>query len=272
MNEQPASILDQVLKAWENVLAGNNLTYGLPRDISTDGAGIDHLFYTLHYFMLALFIGWGIYLVYCLIKFRERPGHVADVSVKHFSLPKYLEFGIVIFEASLLIFFSYPIWAKVKRDFPNENDALVVHVVAEQFAWNVHYPGKDGIFGKGDISLMDGTNPLGLNREEADAKDDIVSPNNLVVPVGKPVIVHLRSKDVIHSFFLLEARVKQDAIPGMEIPLWFNTQEAGNFEISCAQLCGVGHAKMRGFFKVLPQEEYDKWLAEEQAAVLESGA
>jgi cytochrome c oxidase subunit 2 len=262
-------MMEQLAKVWQEVLNLRGFDYGLPSDVSTHGFAIDNLISTLHYFMALLFVGWGLYLVYCLVRFRERDGHEADVAPQHFSLPKYLEIGVVIFEACLLVFFSYPVWAKLKTDFPDRESSLVVRITAEQFAWNIHYPGRDGKFGKTNIDLIDGTNPVGLDREDPNAKDDIVSINQFNVPVGKPVIVELGAKDVIHGFFLPNARVKHDAIPGMVFPLWFETKETGKFEIACAQLCGVGHYRMKGYFNVFTQEEYDNWLLEEENALKE---
>jgi len=236
----------------------------LPLDISTHGAGIDQLIIYIHVFMAILFVGWGIYFLYCLVKFRERPNHTPELDEKHFSFPKYAEVGVVLVEVVLLVFFSSPVWGKYKNDFPDRKDSLVVRVVSEQFAWNIHYPGKDGKFGKTSPEKMDGTNPTGLDRESEFGRDDIVTINNLVVPVNKPIVVDLVSKDVIHSFFLPVARVKQDAIPGMEIPIHFQVTQTGEFEIACAQLCGVGHYRMRGQFIVKTPEEYATWMAEQE--------
>jgi cytochrome c oxidase subunit 2 len=165
---------------------------------------------------------------------------------------------------------------------PPENEALVVHVTAEQFAWNVRYAGPDGVFGKTDITLIDvQTNPLGLDRNDPAAKDDVTTLNQLYLPANRPIIVKLRSKDVIHSFGVPEFRVKQDAIPGLTIPIWFvptvTTEEmrsrTGNaefqYEIACAQLCGLGHYRMRGFVNVLSTDEFQKWMADEQAKLKE---
>ena len=145
---------------------------------------------------------------------------------------------------------------------------MVIEVAAEQFAWSIRYPGRDGKFGPTKIELVDGTNPVGLDREAQEGKDDILSPNILNVPVNKPIIVNLKAKDVIHNFFLPVMRVKQDAIPGMTIPVWFQATETGKFEIACAQLCGVGHTQMRGFFNVMTQEDFDKWYDEEEKSLL----
>lgn len=237
--------------------------YWLPPNYSTHGAGIDQLISVLHWFMLVLFVGWGIYLVYCLIKFRERPGHQADLTPHHFPFPKYVEVAIVLVEVGLLVFFSYPIWARVKSDFPPEDKSLHVRIIAEQFAWNIHYPGADGKFGRTKVELIDGTNPIGLDKEDEAAKDDVVTINQFNIPVNKPVIVDLSSKDVIHSFFLPVMRVKQDTIPGMTIPVWFEATQTGEFEIACAQLCGLGHYRMRGAFNVMTQDQWNSWFAEE---------
>ena len=122
----------------------------------------------------------------------------------------------------LLFAFSIPLWAARVDHIPAQRDALLVQVTGEQFAWNVHYAGADGVFGRTDIKLLDlQSNPLGLDRTDPAAKDDVTTLNQLYLPVNKPIIVRLRSKDVIHSFGVPEFRVKQDAIPGLTIPIWF---------------------------------------------------
>src|SRR4029450_3807954 len=113
-------------------------------------------------------------------------------------------------------------WSVGDDHVPDEKEALVVQITAEQFAWNVHYAGPDRVFGRTDIKLIDvQTNPLGVDRSDPAAKDDVTTLNQLYLPANKPIIVKLRSKDVIHSFNLTEFRVKQDAIPGFTIPVWF---------------------------------------------------
>jgi cytochrome c oxidase subunit II len=169
---------------------------------------------------------------------------------------------VVVVEAILLIFFAIPAWAKRVSNFPPESSATVVRVVGEQFAWNVHYPGPDGRFGRTDISLMAADNPLGLDRSDPAAKDDVTTINQLTLPVDKPVLVHLSTKDVIHSFGLYEMRVKQDAVPGLEIPVWFIPNRIGDYEITCSQLCGLGHYRMRGFVNIKSQADYQAFLAE----------
>jgi cytochrome c oxidase subunit 2 len=172
-------------------------------------------------------------------------------------------------EIVLLAYFSIPAWSARVDAFPSEQQSTVVRVVAEQFAWNVHYPGADGRFGRTDLALLGPSNPLGLDRNDPAAGDDITTINQLNLPVNRPVIVHLSSKDVIHSFALPQMRVKQDAIPGIAQPVWFTPTETGAWEIPCSQLCGLGHYRMRGFYTVQSADQYAAWLAAEAALLAE---
>jgi cytochrome c oxidase subunit 2 len=239
----------------------------LPPDISTHGPGIDNIIVVMHWFMAALFVGWGLFLLYTIFKFRARPGHKADYHGVRTHMSSYLETAVAVVEVIILVGLSIPVWAEVKGTPPAPEDAdVVVRVVGEQFAWNVHYPGKDGVFGKTDIALVNSSNPLGIDQSDPHAKDDITTINQFHFPVGKKVLVNLTSKDVIHSFWMPIMRVKQDAIPGMTVPLWFEATQTGQAEIACAQLCGLGHYRMKGFFSVDTPEQYDAWLAEQAEA------
>lgn len=237
--------------------------WGLPLDISTHGKSIDDLIVYFHIFMAVLFIGWFIFLIYLLVRFRARPGHKAEYHVHHSKVPTALEAGVLIVEIVLLVGFSFPIWHQYRNQMPDMANAMNVRIVAEQFAWNVHYPGADGVFGKTSPSLMSAGNPVGLDANDPASKDDVVAINQLHVPVHKPVNIELTSKDVIHSFFLPVARVKMDVIPGQKVPVWFETTQAGDFEIACAQLCGLGHYRMRGFFVVEEQAKFTEWLGQQ---------
>jgi len=258
---------------------------GLPALAATHGGQIDSLLGWMHVFMLVLFVGWGAFLTYVLIRFRRSRNPVATYAGVKSHASSYLEGGVLVVELVLLFAFSIPIWAARVDHIPPESEALVVQVTAEQFAWNVRYAGPDGVFGRTDITLLDAqTNPLGLDRSDPAAKDDVTTLNQLYLPVNTPIIVRLRSKDVIHSFGVPEFRVKQDAIPGFTIPVWFvpnvTTAEmrtrTGNpnfqYEIACAQLCGLGHYRMRGFVTVLSTGEFQKWMEDEQAKLKEQGA
>ena len=140
-----------------------------------------------------------------------------------------------------------------------------MRVVAEQFAWNVQYPGPDGEFGTSRPALVTSDNPMGLDRASAHGADDIVVINQLHLPVHRPVVVQLSSKDVIHSFGVPAMRVKQDAIPGVLAPVWFTPTREGTFDIACSQLCGLAHFRMRGVVTVESPEAFERFLAEEAA-------
>ena len=252
---------------------------GLPALAATHGGQIDGLIGWIHVFMFVLFAGWGGFFVYCLIRFRRSRNPVANYTGVTSPASKYSEIGVAVIEAIILVGFAIPLWAARVDRMPAESEALVVQVTGEQFAWNIHYPGADRKFGRTDVKLLDlQSNPLGLDRSDPAAQDDVTTLNQLYLPVNTPVIVRLRSKDVIHSFGVPEFRVKQDAIPGLTIPIWFvpnvTTAEMRTrkgrpefqYEIACAQLCGIGHAQMRGFVTVQTAEEFQKWLDDESKA------
>jgi cytochrome c oxidase subunit 2 len=240
----------------------------LPPDHSTHGPQLDQMLGWVHWLMLALFVGWGAYFIYALFRFRRGKNPKASYTGFHnhrFSLMH--ESAVALVEVILLVGFAFPLWAKVKTQAPPEDAAVKVHIVAEQFAWNIHYPGADNVFGRRDIKLVSAQNPLGLDRTDPAAKDDITTINQLHVPVHQLALIQLSTKDVIHSFFLPTMRVKQDAIPGMSIPVWFEASQTEKSEIACAQLCGLGHYRMRGYLSVDDPADYQAWLKENAPAV-----
>ncbi len=237
---------------------------GLPIAASAHAGEIDQMIALTHWLMLILFVGWGLYFVFVLFRFRRGANPKASYVGAKGKISKGTEVAVAIVEVLLLVFYAIPAWAKRVRAFPSENEAVVVRVVSEQFAWNVQYPGPDGRFGRTDIKLVSADNPLGLDRTDAAAKDDVTTINQLNLPVDRPVLVHLSTKDVIHSFGLFEMRVKQDAIPGMQIPVWFIPNRVGQYEIACSQLCGLGHFRMRGFVTIQSAADYQKWFDDQE--------
>jgi cytochrome c oxidase subunit 2 len=235
-----------------------------PAQASTHAAEVDHMTILVHWLMLVLFIGWGCFFLFVLFRFRKGANPRASYTGAHGKFAKSTEVAVALIEIGLLIFYAIPAWATRVKAFPAESQAVVVKVVAEQFAWNVQYPGPDGKFGRTDIKLVSADNPLGLDRSDPNAKDDITTINQLNLPIDRPVLVHLSSKDVIHSFGLYEMRVKQDAIPGMTIPVWFIPNRAGEYEIACSQLCGLGHFRMRGFITIQSAADYQKWYDDQE--------
>lgn len=239
--------------------------YGLPPAIyseNTYGGKVDFMIRLLHWFMVLLFVGWGIFFVYCLRKYRARPGHTATHEQVKAKATKWLEVGVAVFEVVLLFGLAIPVWGQVKTEFPSDaENPQRVRVVAEQFAWNFHYSGPDGVFGKTGPQHIDmATNPLGIDQNDSHAADDIVSPELHIIR-DRPVIVEISSKDVIHSFSIPVLRVKQDAIPGMRIPVWFEAAKSGNYEVACAQLCGNNHYSMKALMVIHEsQSGFDEWL------------
>jgi len=320
---------------------------GLPEVASAHGAALDEINVLVHWLMLVLFVGWGAFFLYLLVRFRRGRNPAAEYRGIQTKAPKWMEGGVAAVEAVLLLAFSIPLWSERVDAFPAEEESTVVRLVGQQFAWNVHYPGPDGVFGATRVELVnEETNPLGLDRSDPAAADDVTNQNNLYLPVDRPAIIHLSSKDVIHSLMLNEMRVKQDAIPGVQIPAWFEPtvttaemrerriaeryssseldrirerrlhvviqpgktgvskgdllsperfrelsdrsddptfnaptgpdaidayRSSLNYEVACAQLCGLGHYRMRGFLHVVTQAEFDAWIAEQVAAKQEAG-
>ena len=258
--------------------------FGLPVGISSVSGRIDEIIVIVHYLMLVLFVGWGIFFIVSLVKFRESKNKKANYKGVESHYSSVLEGAIAVIEIVILFGFAFPIWAERVNDVPDSRDAESIRVIAQQYAWNIHYPGEDGKFGDTRVDLVDEQdNPIGLDRSSEFGKDDFYTINQMHIPVDTKIRVDLSSKDVIHNFKLPELRVSQDAIPGMVIPVHFtatNTskefletavgtkREGKSLEIACAQLCGLGHYRMKGYLTIHEKENYVAWL-EEQAEYLE---
>ena len=236
----------------------------MPPTASAHGPHLDMVNSIVHWLMLVLFVFWGLYFLFVLYRFRASRNPKANyVGVKN-HMSSYAEAGVAVLEAVILIGLAIPAWSKWVTPHPAGDNALEIRIVAEQFAWNVHYSGPDGVFGRSEPTLVDATNPTGLDRADPNAKDDIIAVNQLHLEVDRPTTIRLSSKDVIHSFSLPVMRVKQDAIPGFEFPVYFTpvkTSEGETWEIACAQLCGLGHYRMKGQLVVHTKEDLEEWLA-----------
>ncbi len=257
----------------------------MPVNGAAHGQALDEMSALVHWVMLILFVGWGLYFAYVLFRFRAGANPRASYkgATSHFS--QYVEVSVGVIEVVLLVFFAIPAWASWV-DPPADGEALEIRVVAEQFLWNVQYSGPDGVFGRTGLEFITPTNTIGIDRSDPYAVDDVISTNQLHLPVDRPITLLLSSKDVIHSFALQQMRVKQDIIPGLMIPVHFTpimvTPEesaypacAGDktcWEITCAQLCGLGHFRMRGFYTIYEQADFDAWMAEQVAAVMPAPA
>ena len=214
----------------------------LPVDVSTFGREIDSLFYLIYYITGATFILVTFLMILFLVMYRQKEGRRATYSHGNTTL----EIVWTIIPAAILVvlsFMSVSTWAKVKRFAPDSD--FEIQVTAKQFNWEVVYPGADRKFG---------------------TADDVQFDNDIHVPVHKVVRVHLSSKDVIHSFFLPNLRLRQDAVPGRSILVWFEATKPGKYEIACSQLCGFGHSGMIGWLYVETPEAYAKWAGENLSA------
>jgi cytochrome c oxidase subunit 2 len=238
----------------------------MPDLASRHGAGIDAM---LRYLLVAtgamLLVGYLV-LAYFIWRGSRRPAIGPRFAARkvEIALSVTLGLGMAIVAEGGVLAIGMPVWAEYFDAAPPA-DAVDIEVTAQQFMWNVRYPGRDGKFGRTDARRIDDTtNPLGMDRTDPDGKDDIVTLNEITVPFGRAVRIKLHSKDVIHSFFLPHFRVKQDAVPGMTPEVLFFPTRTGSFEIACAELCGLAHYRMRGFFNVVSPAEYTEWLRKQQ--------
>ncbi|MBI3326899.1 MAG: cytochrome c oxidase subunit II [Nitrospinae bacterium] len=212
----------------------------LPENISTYGGDIDSVFALIYYIVGFWFVlTWGVLLLF-ILRYRRRAGRRASyvrgerlAEAAWLFVPAFivtlLDLGIDISGAK--------VWQKIKGPAPASE--VAVRTTAKQFNWEILYPGPDGQFG---------------------TADDLLLENELHVPVNKVVQVTLASKDVIHSFFLPNVRLKQDAVPGRDIPVWFEATKPGRYEIPCAELCGFGHSGMKGYLIVHSPQDYQHWV------------
>jgi cytochrome c oxidase subunit 2 len=232
----------------------------LPELISVHGASIDRqLVITLALAGIVFFLA-QLALGYFIWRFRGRGTERA--SYWHENSKLEATWTII----TLIIFIGLGIegdriWASYFMAQPS-GGAVNIEVTAQQFAWNIRYPGADGVFGRTKPELIDDAagNYIGLDPKDPVGKDDVTMQNIVGVPVNREVWVTLRSKDVTHSFFVPQLRVKQDAVPGMGIRVHFTATKTGEYEIACAELCGMQHYKMRARLLVMEEGEYQNWL------------
>jgi len=239
-----------------------NRLLGIVDNASEHGYQIDQMLEFAHWFVLILFVGWLSFFLFTLIRFHKSRNPKADYHGVKSKVSTHLEFTVVLVEAVMLLGFGIPIWGeRVNGDMPVK-DVERIRVVAQQFAWNFHYSGPDGKFGRQKVELVSSSNPLGLDYTDPAAADDIVSINEMHLPLNRNVVLDISSKDVIHSFALHAMRIGQDAIPGSDSPIWFKPIKTGSFDLVCAQLCGASHYAMRGVVVVDNAAGYTEWQNE----------
>jgi cytochrome c oxidase subunit II len=242
-------------------------TWWLPVGAAEAAGFIDHQFALTFVIMGVVFLAAQLSLGYFAWKYRDHPG-AAPVKYSHGN--NRLEIMWTVLTTILFVGLNLmggPVWASQRWD-PPAADSVQVEVTGMQFAWYFRYPGPDGKYGATSPKLMDpsagGEAAIGLSTSDAAAKDDVVT-GTMYLPVNREVDLSLRAVDVIHSFFIPSLRFKQDAVPGLNIHMHIKPTAIGEYELLCAELCGLGHYKMHGVVHVVSQEDFDKWLAAREA-------
>ena len=203
------------------------------------------------------FVAVGLFLVFCLFRFRHRPGNKADYEPENTRLEMILTFittaAVVVLLAPGLL-----VWGQFVSP---PQDATQIEAIGFQWNWNFRLPGNDYQLGTSDVRMIDATNALGINPSDPKGADDIIiTDGELHLPVNRPVKVLLRSIDVLHDFYIPQIRAKMDLVPGLVSYLWFTPTTIGEYEILCAAYCGNGHPQMRGKLVVDSEADYAKWL------------
>ncbi|TFG66443.1 MAG: cytochrome c oxidase subunit II [Gemmatimonadales bacterium] len=226
------------------------MDWSLPLNASTQGVHIDNLFWLIFWITGVAFVLVEVGVLWFLWRYRAREGRKAKYTHGHLGA----EIVWTAVPALTMVFlgiYSGRIWADIRSPGSFPENALTIGVTAKQFEWNVTYPGADRVLGN---------------------DDDFTIRNRFEFPVGEPVIVRLQSEDVIHSFFVPELRVKQDAVPGMTIPIWFEATQTGEFQIACAELCGLGHYRMKARVVIHDADSFDRWYGEHLGAAQTAAA
>jgi cytochrome c oxidase subunit 2 len=236
--------------------------YWFPPGASANSTSIDHQFRIAFWVFGALFVLGHVVLIFVLSKKPQADGKVTQGSWR-------LEVAWTL--AVTVIFFWFNIsggrlWSSM-MPAEKRSGEIEVEVTGAQFQWYFRYPGADEVFGRTNVPRFakpDEGNPLGIDPGDPAGRDDILS-TAMIVPVGHSVHLHLRAQDVIHSLFIPAMRFKQDTVPGMEIDSHFTPTQIGNYEIACAELCGMGHYRMRAMVRVLSEEAFEQWMKSQQS-------
>ena len=230
-----------------------------PEQISEYGAAIDAQFMRTLIVAGIAFVSAQVALGFYIWRYRDQGKGKVTYTHGNTKLEILLILIVTVVFVTLAAL-GQRVWAQLHLQ-EGPADAMQIEVTGQQFAWNIRYPGADGKFGRTEPKLInDQENPVGLDPKDAASKDDIVSVNRMAIPVNRPIQLILRSKDVTHSFFAPALRFKQDTVPGLAIPIHFTASKTGEYEIACAELCGLGHYKMKGYLMVMSDEEFNAWL------------
>lgn len=236
----------------------------LPASASAHAPLLDAVLRDIHWHILAIFAIWLTVFIVALIRFRSGANEEARQEGVGWKWPAIAIGAVIVGDVFILATQALPAWSERVAPPPAGVTPVEIRITAEQFAWNIHYPGPDGVFGRTDNTLISASNPVGIDRDDAAAKDDVGLLNVLTLPVDRTIVIQLNSRDVVHSFTLNEMRVRQDAVPGMATRVWFTPTSLGDWEIACSQLCGLGHYRMRGEYHVVTAAGWEQWMNDEQ--------
>ena len=261
----PAVLLAIVLL----ILVGSTLylhiakTWWFPASITPVGDQIDQQFFLTFIITGIVFVLAQLALAWLVFRYRDqgrearfvRGNHTLEVTWTTITLVVFVALGVMAAHA----------WGEVHFGGPQPG-ALQVEVTGLQFQWEFRYAGPDGKFGRINVKDIDASvgNPVGLDPSDPAGKDDIVAPD-LYLPVDRPIELMLRSQDVIHSFFVRELRIKQDCVPGLIIPIHFEVNKTGDYEVTCNQLCGLGHYHMHAMMHVMSEADFEQWERKQEA-------
>jgi cytochrome c oxidase subunit 2 len=209
------------------------------------------------------FVALNLFMAWSLVRYRNRPGHTAHYEPENVALERRLTFWTAIGIVGMLA----PGLIAWKHFVTVPENAAVVEAIGQQWQWSFRFPGQDGVLGTVSTHHISPDNPFGMNPKDPYGRDDIlVETNELHLPIGRPVKLLLRSKDVLHDFYVPQFRAKMDLVPGVVTYYWLTPTRTGTFEILCAELCGIGHHTMRGYVVVDKQQAYDRWLGEQSTS------
>ena len=240
------------------IVVADQYGWWFPENVSSYGDDIDRLFNLIMWMVAVTFVLTEVLLVYCIFIYSKKTDAKATYSHGNHTL----EMVWTAIPALLLVFIAFSqmgAWSNIKIDMPDGSEPghpysperPFAEVYGSQFDWRIRYPDAEGNF---------------------DGADVVESPYDMYVPVDTKVVIRLKSRDVLHSFFIPNFRLKQDAVPGMEIPVWFEAEKTGSYDLICAELCGWGHYKMAGKIHVLPKDEYEAWMQGARAALYTNGS
>lgn len=238
-----------------------------PENVSNVGLEHDSLFALIYWICVGIFFLVNIVLVYFLFKYRRKKG----VKAYYFHGNNLVEFTWTLLPTLLfagLGFYSDDLWTRMKYQDRVPQADVEIDVLGQQFLWHIRYPGPDGVFGRRIAAERSAVNPFGIDPNDPNGRDDLIVQNHFNLPINKMIVVHLSSVDVLHSFFLPNFRIKNDAVPGLWFDVWFDCFKAGKYELACAEICGSGHYAMRGTVTMQSEEEYNAWLNEKYQAKL----